>query len=388
MRDDDDGTVTFDQISEDLQELRSRADSPSYSELVRRVTDLRVARGVPPEQARPARSTLYDAFRPGRRRMDVQLVADLAQALGEDEAAVEAWRSRCRRAVPDSPADVPAGSSTDVPADVPAGSSADGGTGSGTEAPATATPAAPGERSLREPDQPEQPDQPDQPDQPEQVTAPRRSSVAGVLILALAANLVGRSVVEWFGLTIYLDMVGTAVASIVLGPWWGVLVGVTTNVAAIPISGPESLTFALVQVAGALVWGYGVRRFAMGRNIVRYLCLNLLVALTCTSIAAPILMAYDADVGHGSENIIALVRDHTGNLASAVLSANILTSVFDKLISGFVALAAAEALRRRFPEAHRRVAPAAHLLQPMDTVADSRTTISRTTAGEGEPSAG
>lgn len=374
MRDDDGGTVTFDQISEDLQELRSRADSPSYSELVRRVTDLRVARGVPPEQARPARSTLYDAFRPGRRRMDVQLVADLAQALGEDEAGVETWRSRCRRAVPDSPTDVPASSSTAPSSDVPAG-----GTDSGTaEAPATAPASGRGERPHR------QPDQPDRPDQPDQVPPPRRSSVAGVLVLALATNLLGRSIVEWFGLTIYLDMVGTAVASIVLGPWWGVLVGLTTNVAGIPVSGPESLSFAPVQVAGALVWGYGVRRFAMGRSIIRYLCLNLLVALTCTSIAAPILMAYDADVGHGSENIIALVRDHTGNLATAVLSANILTSVFDKLISGFVALAAADALRRRFPEAHRRVAPAAHLLQPMDAgAADTRATV-----GDGEPSAG
>lgn len=358
--------VTFDQLSTELQQLRAAAGAPSYSELVRRVSDLRVARGVPVEQARPARSTLYDAFRTGRRRMDVQLVADLAQALGADEAEVARWRERCRTAVP-GPRD-PAPPAPEEPEE--------------PEAPvaAAAPPAGDAPTSVPEPAPAEPPDVP-----AGSSGRSRGRRVAAVVLLSLLVNLLGRGLVEALGLTLYLDMVGTAVASIVLGPWWGVLVGVGTNVAGVRVSGAESLPFALVQVAGALVWGYGVRRFGMGRSTARFLALNVVVAATCTLVAAPILLMYDVHVGHASEDIIATARLHTHNLVAAVLSGNAITSTADKLISGFVALAVLDVLRGSFPEAHRRVAPATDLLHPRAAVVATRSRVGSRSAAVRQP---
>ena len=80
--------------------------------------------------------------------------------------------------------------------------------------------------------------------------------VVTLIPVAAALNIVGGYIAKALQLPIFLDMIGTAVVSIVLGPWWGALVGVITNVVSTFISGPISLLFAVCNVAGALVWGY------------------------------------------------------------------------------------------------------------------------------------
>lgn len=344
---DDHRVVTFDQIATDLQELRAAAGNPSYSDLVHRVEAVRVARGVPAERARPARSTLYDAFRTGRRRIDERLVADLVLALGAEAAEAADWVARCRRAVP---ADTLA-----APAEVER-----------VETITAVEPLDPAERV----------------ETVEQVgaSAPRlvagarrRRTVALVLLGSIAINLIGRKLSDGFELSLYLDMVGTAITAVALGPWWGVGVGVTTNVLGVGFSGWHSLPFILVQVGGALVWGYGVHRFGMGRSMSRFLGLNVLVAIVCTAIAAPILLLlYGGGVGHGSEDIVAGFMAHGQNLVTAVFSANAVTSVSDKMISGFITLAALDALRRHLPLAQQRVAPASDLMQPRVWFLDQR----------------
>ena len=80
-----------------------------------------------------------------------------------------------------------------------------------------------------------------------------------VIPVTVALNIVGGIIASALRLPVYLDMIGTAVAAIVLGPWWGALVGLLTNSGSALISGPTSLPFALVNIVGALIWGYGVR---------------------------------------------------------------------------------------------------------------------------------
>src|SRR5690606_28147164 len=76
-----------------------------------------------------------------------------------------------------------------------------------------------------------------------------------LMLGCVAVNLLGREFVDLLNLPVYLDMVGTALAAIVLGPWRGAAVGATTNLAGLFISGIASAPFAVVNVVGALVWG-------------------------------------------------------------------------------------------------------------------------------------
>lgn len=285
--------TSFDEIAGDLQALRVAAGSPSYAEIALRITRLREERGEPEAQARPARTTVYDAFRAGRRRIDTALVLDIVRALGADEPEVERWAERCR-------------------------------TAHRSEPPAPVTPAAP--------------------PQVEPAPPPALRAIVLLCLGCLLLNLLGRTLIDFVQLPLYLDMVGTAVAAVVAGPWWGVGVGVTTNLLGVPLSGWESAPFALVNVAGALVWGYGVRRYRMGTTIPRYAALNCLAAVTCSVIAVPIIITLDGVTGHGADDVTATILEAVGLLWLAVASSNILTSLADKVLSGFVALLAVDVL--------------------------------------------
>ena len=105
------------------------------------------------------------------------------------------------------------------------------------------------------------------------------SYVVAIVPVAAALNVVGGTINTALNLPTFLDMIGTAVAAIVLGPWWGALVGVMGNVAGAFFTGPVGIPFALANVAGALVWGYGVRSLGMGATVTRFFILNILVAL-------------------------------------------------------------------------------------------------------------
>ncbi|MGV4988703.1 ATP-binding protein [Streptomyces sp. NRAIS4] len=72
-----------------LGELRAWAGMPSYRLLAKRVGPL----------MRPARvvslSTVVDAFKTGRSRLDLDLIVGIVRALGADEPAVDRWREAC-----------------------------------------------------------------------------------------------------------------------------------------------------------------------------------------------------------------------------------------------------------------------------------------------------
>jgi tetratricopeptide (TPR) repeat protein len=95
-----------------LGELRAWAGMPSYRVLAKRVGPLlRPARTVSP-------STLVDAFKPGRRRLDLDLVVAVVRALGVDEPGVARWRAACVRVHAAAKTGGPAGVFRQLPADL------------------------------------------------------------------------------------------------------------------------------------------------------------------------------------------------------------------------------------------------------------------------------
>lgn len=281
------GGSRWDLLAEELQRLRLMVGEPSYAAVAQLVTERRVAAGQPEHSARIARSTVYDCFRPGRVRVNVALVREIAEVLGAEDAQVDEWIARCRE---------------------------------------TPTSEPPPLETVEKPE--------------------RRPGVIALLVLAaVLVNVTGSAFHELLRLPIFLDMVGTAIAAIVLGPWWGALVGVLSNTAGVATSGTASLPFALVNVVGALVWGYGVRRLGLGRTLPRFFSLGLLVAVACSAVAVPLLLLlFDGSTGHGQDGIAATIRDLTGSGALATAGSNLVVSVGDKLISSFVALVAIAAL--------------------------------------------
>ena len=285
----------WDHLIASLHALRVEAGNPSYAALARRLVDQRVRDGMDVHSARIAKSSVHDAFRFGRTRINVPLTQELVRALGGDPDLVITWMQE--------------------------------------------SPTA--DEAACEPALPEHSD-------PVVAEQPRARHVALLAVACLVLNLAGREFVDFLQLPVYLDMVGTAIAAIALGPWRGAAVGAATNVVGAVGSGWVSIPFALVNVVGALVWGYGVRRWRLGRTLPRFLCLNVLAAVGCSVVAVPIVVLLAGhDLGTGHEVITSLMEDTVSTFLAAVALSNLLTSLADKLISGFVALVAVSALPAR-----------------------------------------
>lgn len=88
----------LDTIAADLRSLRAAAGEPSYAEIGRRVAELRGARGMPRHERRIPRTTVFDCFRDGRRRIDVDAVTEIALALGLPRSELARWAERLRLA--------------------------------------------------------------------------------------------------------------------------------------------------------------------------------------------------------------------------------------------------------------------------------------------------
>lgn len=88
----------LDTVAADLRALRAAAGEPSYTEIGRLVAERRAARGVPEHEQRVPRSTLYDCFRDGRRRMSSDMVTEIATALGLPDQLRARWAARLRLA--------------------------------------------------------------------------------------------------------------------------------------------------------------------------------------------------------------------------------------------------------------------------------------------------
>ena len=168
--------------------------------------------------------------------------------------------------------------------------------------------------------------------------------VVAVIPVAAALNIVGGYINPVLRLPIFLDMIGTMVTAVILGPWWGALVGAITNIVNSFISGPISLPFAVVNVAGGLVWGYA-NMWGWMKKTWSFFLVNVLVATVSSIFAVPIyVFIFGGATGHFADVMTAAFLAMGQNLLVSVFSSNILVSLADKIISGFVGLAIIEAL--------------------------------------------
>ena len=81
----------WDVLIQRLQAHRESVGSPSYGEIADRIKQDRMDRGAPDYAAHIARSSVYDAFRMGRSRVNIPLMREIAQALGAKPEQVDVW---------------------------------------------------------------------------------------------------------------------------------------------------------------------------------------------------------------------------------------------------------------------------------------------------------
>ncbi|WP_460775448.1 hypothetical protein [Microbacterium sp. GXF7504] len=330
--------ATLDEFAAALQERRLEAGAPSFAQIAARISAVREACGVPTAAAQVARSSVYDVFRTGRRRVNADLVAEIVLALGGDEHEAEVWRTRCLRAQ----AGAVRGEETNTGSVAHASTSpADGsGTGRSPVPPAKPAPSATpvtarGSRGASGPARRLPPPTEERSVAERLAATPEFAAV--VMVAAISINMVGGTLANRFDSPFYFDTIGTAVAAVLLGPWRGAAVGLLTNAFASLIALPETIVFGLVNAAAGLAWGYGARLWRADRSFTRFLGLSMLVAGLCTLIGAPInVLMYHGQLLHSNLGI----HEIADNVWRTVTAINLSVSIGDKLMTAVLAYAA------------------------------------------------
>lgn len=278
-------TARLDALAQDLRRLRLDAGDLSYAEIAARIAARRMAEGSDEGAARIARSTVFDVFQTGRRRVNPALVREIVLALGYDDGEAERWRMRylaARR--PDQPIDRP----------------------------------APDERPRRSP------------------LGAHPGALVAALIGCIGLNVYLGTLIIRHEVPLYLDMIGTAATSFAFGPWWGALVALVTNLLGSLVATPETIVFALVNVTGALIWGVGIRRYA--HTIPRFILLTIVVSLACSIIGAPLNVVMYGGPSEHSGLLLASLAHAIGDPWTGTFGVNITVSIIDKTISGTAGL--------------------------------------------------
>jgi SAM-dependent methyltransferase len=106
-----------------------------------------------------------------------------------------------------------------------------------------------------------------------------------IVLAGILLNVAGRQIAEFFGGP-FVDMTGTAFTAFLLGPWWAAAVAAATTI----VNGnffESYFPFGIVNIAGALVWGYLARFVDLPNrvftwqkgSVVRFLLWTMLLTL-------------------------------------------------------------------------------------------------------------
>src|SRR3972149_5088207 len=97
--------------------------------------------------------------------------------------------------------------------------------------------------------------------------------IAVIVAAGILLNYLGLALSLRLQSLLYLDMTGTALAALLLGPWWGAIVALLSsslvNWLLYPGPGADVIVFpwSLVNIAGAFFWGFMVRQAGFKNSI-------------------------------------------------------------------------------------------------------------------------
>jgi len=172
-------------------------------------------------------------------------------------------------------------------------------------------------------------------------------------VICMVLNLVLGSLVSWLGIPlIFLDTMGTMVAAVALGPFWGALVGLATNVLLGVLTNPVDIPFALVNMTIGLVTGLIARRFGYSFRVA--LTTGLILSVVAPLIGTPIVVwLYGGLTGSATDFFTGWLLASGQKIFAAAFLPRIAGNLVDKVASALFAWAILNRMpaeiRQRFP---------------------------------------
>lgn len=131
---------------------------------------------------------------------------------------------------------------------------------------------------------------------------------------------------------LFLDTVGTVLGAVVLGPFWGALIGGCTNLVLGVISGPTNIPFALVNIVLGLIVGFVARKKGFGYK--EAILTGLLLSVVCPLIGTPIsVLLFGGLSGSGADFLVGFLVQSGQKIFTSAFIPRILTNIIDKPLS-------------------------------------------------------
>lgn len=188
-----------------------------------------------------------------------------------------------------------------------------------------------------------------------------RAYAASFVVAGIALNVVAGRLAALTGVPgLYLDLSGTLLTALVLGPWWAATTGLLSNVVAGLIAGPVTIPFGLVNMAFGLVVGYLAEK-GWTRSWIKTIATFIIACFVVSGTASLIVVfLFGGATGAPQDIIVFTLLSVTGwDLLAAVFIADIAGKPIDMFFEFVIAFAILRALpgeyKLRTPFKHARI---------------------------------
>ena len=188
---------------------------------------------------------------------------------------------------------------------------------------------------------------------------PVNARLLALLPAAIAINLVIGGLVNALGLPLYLDSIGTILATVLAGPLVGVLAGAVGQVLFGLINGYQWIPFGIIQVVIAGLAGLAATHAGF-RSTGRTVAWGLLTGLVAGALSSVIsYVLFKGVTATGTTAVVTVLVKLGWSLAAAVTASSLALDLVDKaaafLLVGLLVRALPNRMLGRFPRAARAV---------------------------------
>jgi len=154
--------------------------------------------------------------------------------------------------------------------------------------------------------------------------------------LCVAINLVLGTTIQMLKIPlIFLDTLGTIFGAVLLGPFYGAIIGLLTNVIQGILTNPKDIPFALVNVAIGLIVGFIARKYKF--DLKAALVTGLILSVTAPLIGTPIaIWIYGGLTGGGTDFLFLWLVKSGQEIFTAAFLPRIVGNLVDKIASAIL----------------------------------------------------
>lgn len=162
--------------------------------------------------------------------------------------------------------------------------------------------------------------------------------IAAFALIGIILNMAGRNIAQTCVLPIWLDMVGTIIASYFGGVWSGVFAGIMSNIV-LAAYDANAIYYAVTNVAAAVVIHLFIKKGYLN-NLLRAWVSSFWLGIICTLISTPLnIMLYDGYSGNiWGDTLMDMLKWYDAPIVAAALAGEIVVEIVDKQICVLLAL--------------------------------------------------